>query len=109
MNLIIYGLYDKVTGEHVFFFQQQNEGTMKRVVKGALLSKEPNCFQTDLKDKAVYQLGSVNTNTGEIKAQAPVFICNVSDIRLELINEIKLAKLEAGEEKPEANEVCKDE
>ena len=109
MNLNIYGLKDNVTGEFIFFFQQQNEGVMKRVVKSALLSKEPNCFTTDLKDKAVYELGQVNTNTGEIKAQAPMFITNVQDIRLELIREIKLAKAEAGVEKPEAPEVVSDE
>lgn len=108
MNLNIYGLKDNVTGEFVFFFQQQNEGTMKRVVKSCLLSKEPNVFTTDLKDKAVYELGQVNTSTGELKAQAPVFMVNVSDVRLELIREIKIAKAEAGEAEPNADEVASD-
>lgn len=109
MKLNIYGLKDNVVGEFIFFFQQQNEGTLKRVLKGALLSKEPNCIQTDLKDKAVYELGSINTITGQIEPQQPVFVCNISEIRLELIKEIKLAKAEAGDPKPEAPEVCKDE
>lgn len=109
MKLNIYGLKDNVVGEFIFFFQQQNEGTLKRVLKGALLSKEPNCIQTDLKDKSVYELGSVNTNTGLIESQQPVFVCNIADIRLELIKEIKIAKAEAGDEHPNADEVCKDE
>lgn len=109
MLLNIYGLKDNVVGEFIFFFQQQNEGTLKRILKGALLSKEPNCIQTDLKDKSVYELGSINTNTGKIEPQQPVFVCNISDIRLELIREIKIAKAEAGDENPTAEEVCKDD
>lgn len=109
MKLTMYGLKDNVTSEFIFFFQSQNEGTMKRIVKGALLDKQPNCFTTDLKDKDVYDLGQIDTQTGVIEPITPLFVVHVSEVRLELIREIKIAKAEAGEEKPDANEVASDE
>ena len=109
MDLICYGLKDNITGEFVFFFQSQNEGTMKRVVKSALLGKEPNVFTRDLKDKAVYDLGKIDTQTGVITPNSSaVFVINVSEVRLDLIREIKVAKQEAGVE-PNADEVASDE
>lgn len=107
--LDFYGLKDDVEGGFVFFFQATNEGTMKRVVKSALLGKEPNVFTTNLKDKSIYHLGKIDTDTGVVTPNTPIFVCGIQTLRLELIQEIKIAKTEAGEEKPEANEVCKDE
>ena len=105
MKLNIYGLKDAVEGEFIFFFQAKNDGMMERAVKGALLTKEQNHFTNNMKDKDLYMIGEIETLTGEIKPSTPVFVNNVNQIRLALINEIKLAKAEAGEEKPEATEV----
>lgn len=105
MKLNIYGLKDTVEGEFVFFFQAKNDGLMQRAVKGALLVKEQNHFTTNMKDKDVYLLGQIETLTGVIKPCPAVFVNNVNEIRLELIREIKIAKAEAGEEKPTAEEV----
>ena len=109
MQLHFYGVKDDVTGEFVFTYLSQNEGTMKRVVKSALLGKEPNVFTTNLKDKKIYDLGIFDTETGLLVAQAVVYVCPVSELRLELIREIKIAKQEAGEKEPSADEVCSDE
>ena len=109
MKLNIYGLKDDVAGEFVFFWQAQNEGMMKRAIKGALLSKEQNPFTTDIKDKSVYELGAIDTLTGQLEAIAPIFCVRVSEVRLELIKEIKIAKAEAGVAEPNAEEVAKDE
>lgn len=109
MKLKFYGLKDDVTGEFIFFFQSQNEGTMKRVVKGALLDKQGNAFTHDIKDKKIYDLGSIDTQSGLVKDNKPVFVCGVNHIRLELIREIKIAKAEAGEKEPNAEEVVSDE
>lgn len=109
MQLNIYGLKDSVEGEFIFFFEAKNDGIMKRAVEGALLTKEQNHFTSNMKDKDIYNLGLVETLTGVITPNVPVFCCNVNEIRLELIKKIKIAKAEAGDEKPEADEVASDE
>ena len=109
MKLEIYGLKDNVEGEFIFFFQAKNEGIMKRAVEGALLDKNGNHFTNNLTDKAIYNLGSIETLTGAIEPIAPIFVCGVNEIRLELIKKIKIAKQEAGEDNPNADEVVKDE
>ena len=110
MKLFMYGVKDNVEGGFVFFFQAINEGIMKRMVKSALLSKEPNFFSTNLKDKSIYCLGSIETETGVIEPlQSPVWAENISQIRLDLIQEIKIAKQEAGDKNPKADEVVKDD
>lgn len=106
MKLEFYGLKDDITGEIVFTFLSQNEGTMKRVVKSALLGKDPNVFTTNLKDKKIYDLGLFDTLTGKFETNEPVYACSVAEIRLELIREIKVAKQEEGINEPDANEVC---
>ena len=97
-KLKFYGLKDDVTGNFVFTFMSENDGTMKRVVKSALLGKEPNVFTRDLKDKKIYDLGNFDTDTGKVSNNDVVYIASVAEIRLELIREIKVAKQEAGEE-----------
>ena len=109
MNLTFYGLQDDITGEFVFTFLSQNDGTMKRVVKSALLSKEPNVFTRDLKDKKIYNLGDFDVATGKLTNNDVVYSVSVAELRLELIREIKVAKQEAGEEEPNADEVASDE
>ena len=109
MQVKMYGLKDNVEGEFIFFFQAKNDGLMRRAVKGALLGKETNVFTSNMKDKSVFDLGEINTLTGEITPNLPVFACNVSDVRLELIKEIKIAKAEAGEVNPDASEVAADD
>lgn len=109
MKLQMYALKDNVEGEFVFFFQAKNGGIMKRVVESALLDKNGNVFTSNMKDKAIYNIGSIETATAEIVPNTPVFMFGVSEIRLDLIKQIKLAKAEAGEENPNADEVAKDE
>lgn len=108
MKTIFYGLKDDVTNEIVFTFMSQNDGTMKRVVKSALLGKEPNVFTRDLKDKKIYNLGDFDTETGKLSNNDVVFVVSVAELRLDLIKEIKLAKQEAGEKEPDASEVADD-
>lgn len=110
MKLNIYAVKDNVSGEFTFIFESQNDGTMKRIIKGALLTKEQNVINTDIKDKTIYQVAIRDTMTGVIVGEAsPVFVVNVSEVRLDLIKEIKIAKAEAGEDNPEAPEVASDE
>lgn len=108
MDLQFYGLKDNATGEFIFFFQSQNDNTALRVIKGALLTKEQNPFTSDIKDKDVYNIGKIDTMTGDIEKHTPILFKRVSEVRLQLINEIKLAKAEAGDKNPEANEVADD-
>lgn len=109
MKHIFYGLKDDITGEFVFTFMSQNDGTMKRVVKSALLGKEPNVFTRDLKDKKIYNLGDFDTETGKLTNNDVIYVVSVAELRLELIREIKLAKQEAGVQEPNADEVVPDE
>lgn len=109
MILQIYALKDNATGEFIFFFQSQNDNTALRVIKGALLDKGQNPFITDMKDKDVYSIGEIDTMTGDIVKHSPILFKRVSDIRLDLIKEIKIAKAEMGEKDPNADEVAKDE
>ena len=109
MKTNIYAVKDEVALDFPFIFEAINDGMMKRVVKGALLSKERNVFTDNLKDKVIFQIGERETKTGVITAlEQPLFIFSVAELRLELIKEIKIAKAEAGEEHPEAPEVISD-
>lgn len=105
----IYSIKDEVAGDHPFTFEAPNDGMMVRIVKGGLLSKEQNVINTDIKDKVIFLVGERNTETGVIKGCEPLFIKRVSEIRLELIKEIKIAKAEAGDKEPTADEVASDE
>lgn len=109
MKLEMYGLKDSVEGEFIFFFQAKNDGIMKRAVEGALLDKNGNHFTNNMKDKAIYNIGTIETLTGIIVPSDPIFICGVNEIRLDLIKKIKLAKQEEGQENPDAKEVVDDE
>ena len=109
MKLEMYGLKDNVEGEFIFFFQAKNEGIMKRAVEGALLDKNGNHFTNNMKDKAIYNIGTIETLTGAIQPISPVFVSGVNEIRLDLIKKIKIAKAEQGDVKPDANEVASDE
>lgn len=109
MKLNMYGLKDNVEGEFIFFFQAKNEGIMKRVVESALLDKNGNHFTANIKDKAIYELGTIETLTGIVVPTDPIFVCGINEIRLDLIKQIKIAKQEAGVENPTAEEVAKDD
>lgn len=109
MKLEMYGLKDSVEGEFIFFFQAKNDGIMKRAVEGALLDKNGNHFTNNMKDKAIYNIGTIETLTGIIVPSDPIFICGVNEIRLDLIKKIKLAKQEEGQQNPDAEEVVSDE
>lgn len=109
MKLNIYSIKDEVAGEHPFTFEAPNDGMMERIVKGALLSKEQNVINTDIKDKVIFCVGERDTSTGVIVGTEPLFIKRVSEIRLSLIKEIKIAKAEAGDKEPTAEEVAGDE
>lgn len=109
MKLNVYAVKDEIACEFPFTFEAPNDGMMIRIIKGALLSKEQNVINTDIKDKVIFQVGERDTSTGELKGMVPLFIKRVSEIRLDLIKEIKIAKAEAGEKEPEAPEVAKDE
>lgn len=109
MKLELYGLKDNVEGEFIFFFQCKNEGIMKRVVESALLDKNGNHFTANIKDKAIYNIGTIETLTGIVVPNDPVYVCGVNEIRLDLIKQIKIAKAEAGVENPDAKEVAGDD
>lgn len=109
MKLFIYGLKDNVEGEFVFTFKCKNDALMERVVKSCLLDKNGNAFTNNIKDKSIYLIGAFETSTGIISPITPTFLKELSELRLDLIREIKIAKAEAGEEKPEADEVVDDD
>lgn len=107
MKVNIYAVKDEVALDFPFTFEAPNDGMMERIVKGALLVKEQNVINTNIKDKVIFQVGERDTTTGVINGMAqPLFIKRVSELRIDLIKEIKIAKAEAGEEEPTAEEVC---
>ena len=109
MKLNVYSIKDEVAGDHPFTFEAPNDGMMERIVKGALLDKGQNVINTNIKDKVVYLVGERETTTGVITGFEPLFVKRISEIRLDLIKEIKIAKAEAGDKEPTAEEVASDE
>lgn len=107
--LNIYSIKDDVAGNFPFIFESPNDGTMVRIIKGAMLDKQPNIMNTDIKDKAVYIVGTRNEHTGVLCQVTPTFIKHLKAIRDELILEIKTAKAECGEKQPTAEEVTASE
>lgn len=104
--LNIYSIKDDVAGTFPFIFESPNDGTMVRIVKGAMLDKQPNIMNTDIKDKSVYIVGTRDEKTGVLCQVTPTFIKHLKEVRDELILEIKTAKAECGDPEPKADEVC---
>lgn len=99
MKVNIYSCFDNLAGCAVMVFTAKNNELCKRLVRSALMTKEPNPFNTDCKDKQVFLCGSIDQETNEVESVAkPVLVFGVEDVRQDLINYIAAETGKSGEE-----------
>lgn len=88
MKVNIYSLYDTAAGCSVIVITAKNNELAKRMVRSALMTKQPNPFNTDVKDKNLMLVGSIDQETNEVKAFKPSLAFGIEDVRQELIEYI---------------------
>ena len=103
MILKLYIVRDEVACDNHVILTEQNDTLLKRNIKAVLMSPEANYINTNTKDKRVFLSGELDTKTGVItSAGSPVPVFTIEEVRLELIDEINLAKAEAAASKQKA-------
>lgn len=103
MILKLYIVRDEVACDNHVILTEQNDTLLKRNIKAVLMSPEANYINTNTKDKRVFLSGELDTKTGVItSAGSPVPVFTLEEVRLELIDEINLAKAEAAASKQKA-------
>lgn len=96
MILKLYVVRDEVAIENRVLLYEQNDTLLKRNLKALLLDQKPNYINQNTKDKRVYYVGDLNTETGVIKGLDPIVsVYSLEEVRLELIDEINIAKAQA--------------
>ena len=85
----IYSILDKVPGIYSNPFYLKSNAVALREIKYLINEdKNQNIFNTNIKDKALYCLGSFNEETGIITSNdKPEFIINLIDLKEEVNNE----------------------
>ena len=85
----VYTILDKVAGIYSNpFYLKSNAVALREISYLINEEKQPNMFNTNIKDKALYCLGDFNEETGIIKPlDKPEFIINLLDLKSELKNE----------------------
>lgn len=95
-KLNIYVVRDEVAQDNTFLCTAKNDEEAKRNIKLALCSSQPNYINTNTKDKRLVFVGSIDIDTAIIIPEsAPVLLCTVEEVRLELLHEIAAAKSQA--------------
>lgn len=103
MILKLYIVRDEVACDNHVILTEQNDTLLKRNIKAVLMSPEANYINTNTKDKRVFLSGELDTKTGVITSVgSPVPVFTIEEVRLELIDEINLAKAEAVASKQKA-------
>lgn len=74
MKITIYAIKDQVVGEFESPFYMKNNGTAMRACSDMIEAGKIS----NPKDKQLYQLGELDTETGEILSKV-VFVCNLAD------------------------------
>lgn len=107
MKLNIYSVFDKLAGQSVMVLTGQNNEVFKRLIRSALLSKQPNPINTDTKDKDIYCIGVLETETNAVTTEGcPKFALSIEQVRLELIDALAA---ETGKDISDPSEVVSDE
>lgn len=107
MKLKLYSVFDKLAGQSLMILTSQNNEVFKRMVRSALMSKAPNPINTDTKDKDVYVVGEIDTESQKVIAEdLPKFAFSIEAVRQELV---ELIAAETGKEVQDPSEVKEDE
>lgn len=103
MILKLYVIRDEVACDNHVLLYSQNDTLFKRDLKALLLAREANYINTNTKDKRAFLAGELDTNTGVIKALDPIIpVCTLEEVRLDLVDEINIAKAQAAASKAKA-------
>ena len=102
MKLNLYSIFDKLAGQSVIILTSQNNDVFKRMIRSALMSKGANPINTDTKDKDVYVIGVLETETNQLEACQPKFAFSIECVRQELIEALSA---ETGKEVSDPSEV----
>lgn len=103
MILKLYIVRDEVACDNHVILTEQNDTLLKRNLKAVMMSPDANYLNTNTKDKRVFLSGELDTKTGVITSVgSPVPVFTLEEVRLELIDEINLAKAEAAASKQKA-------
>lgn len=87
----IYSILDKIPGVYSNPFYLKSNAVALREIKYLINEeKQPNIFNTNIKDKALFCLGEFNEESGEIISKKPEFIINLIDLKEETNNENKI-------------------
>lgn len=85
MKLNLYSIFDKLAGQSVMVLTSQNNDVFKRMIRSALMTKQANPINTDTKDKDVYVIGVLETETNQVESCQPKFAFSIEGVRQELI------------------------
>lgn len=88
MKVNIYSLFDTTAGCSVMVITAKNHELAKRMVRSALMTKQPNPFNTDVKDKQLFLVASIDQETNEVLSIKPSLAFNIEDVRQDLIEYI---------------------
>lgn len=102
MKLNLYSIFDKLAGQSVMILTSQNNEVFKRMIRSALMSKSANPINTDTKDKDVYVIGVLETETNHLESCQPKFAFSIEGVRQELIEALSA---ETGKEVSDPSEV----
>ena len=97
----VYGIRDTLAGETLLLMTEKNDELLKRVVKALLLDRRPNPINSETKDTLIFELGSLDTESGIMTSLiSPRMALNVEIVRQELLQEIRISKMMAGDNSP---------
>lgn len=89
MKRLIFVLYDTLLCDTLMTLEDQSEAAVKRQIKSALISSRPNPINTDTKEKDIYLIGELDTETKKLVAfEQPKFVVHVEEVRLDLLQEL---------------------
>lgn len=92
-KLKLYVVRDVLVGDSSLILSAKNDAVLMRNVKAAMFSQQSNYLNTDTRDKQLFLTAELDTDTGIIVGlPAPEFVCQLEDLRLELVAEVKKQK-----------------
>lgn len=95
-KLNLYVVRDVLVGDSSLILSAKNDNVLIRNVKAAMMSQQENYLNTDTTDKQIFITAELDTDTGVIVGKpVPEFVCNLEDLRVELVAEIKRRKAQA--------------
>ena len=94
----VYAVRDTLAGETLILLTEKSDELLKRIVKALLLDRKPNPINAETKDTLIFQVGTLDTESGIMTGLlTPRMALNVELVRQELLNEIRMSKMMAGD------------